>query len=279
MADTVVAAQRVLTVCLLGGTGTGKSSTGNSLFKRNVFRVGSGVASQTRQPDVQVFPWRGAGPALRCVDLPGMGDSFGCDHQHLDHMVEVLSEVQYVHAFLLVLQLSRFDSYLQNMLIKFRDVFGEEFLHNVVVVFTHWDFKRAARRRRERNGETEAFRANEINAALRCLLGHDFDCRCVFIDNSLTTLSSEELKDEFEGQLPEVLQAMEEQMHNLQMFLHNREPYFCYGIDAVLAQKDAQQRFDTMGTSQSLWAALWHCISVACQCAHSGQFSQNSWLS
>lgn len=248
MANDAGAEERLLTVCLLGGTGTGKSSTGNSLFKRNVYQVGTGVDSQTSEPDVKIEPWRDDGPPFRCVDLPGLGDSYGRDREQLDHMAEVLrDEVKYVNAFLLVLRSLRFDSYLQNMLKKFRDVFGEEFLRNVVVVFTHWNFRKAARRRREKNGEDEHFWAKEINEALRKLLGHEFDCKCVFMDNSLTALSEEELEDEFEGQLPEVQRAVEEQVHSLRMFMLSREPFFCCGIDAVLAEKeDIKQRFNTM---------------------------------
>mmetsp|Transcript_25442 Transcript_25442/g.72946 ORF Transcript_25442/g.72946 Transcript_25442/m.72946 type:complete len:804 (-) Transcript_25442:36-2447(-) len=235
------------TICLLGSTGTGKSSTGNSIFKRcDVFDTSDDTASMTCHPKIKELPWRGSGEPVRCVDLPGLADTEGRDAEHIEAMAEALkSEVRYVHAFLVIMnsQAPRFDSQLKDMLKKFRDVFGEDFLRNVMIGFTRWQFKRSARKQREKKGQTEDKKAASFNADLRGLLGHSFDCPCVFLDNNLTSLSEEDLEEDYKSEVPEVQAAFEAELQKVHSFMRSRVPFECRNIEAALAEKESMKKW------------------------------------
>lgn len=225
--------EAILTVCLLGGTGTGKSSTCNTLFgcrSNDVFPVSHGTASATCRPQVAVLPWRGTGRLVRCVDVPGLGHTSGHDRQRVGDTVEALrGTVREVHLFLLLLnsQAPRFDIHQQEMLTQFRQALGVDFLRHLMIGFSRWDFRPSASRRRQRRCQTEAWKASVTNKELRSLLGHDFDCPCVFLDNSLNALSDADLEQEFWGELPDVLHAFEAELQKVLSFMCGRRPFQC----------------------------------------------------
>mmetsp|Transcript_61349 Transcript_61349/g.182752 ORF Transcript_61349/g.182752 Transcript_61349/m.182752 type:complete len:807 (-) Transcript_61349:138-2558(-) len=240
-------AGEIPTICLLGGTGTGKSSTGNSIFKRSdVFETSDDTASMTCQPTIKALKWRWDGELVRCVDLPGLADTQGRDHQHIEAMAEALkTEVKYVHVFLVIInsEVPRFDWQLQEMLIKFKDVFGEEFLRNVMLGFTKWEFKRFARKKREKTGQTEAVKAKKYNEVLRSILKHEFDCPCVFLNNNLNALSEEDLEAEYGAEVPEMQKAFEAELQKVHSFMRSREPFMCRNIEAMLAEREEMKKW------------------------------------
>mmetsp|Transcript_20472 Transcript_20472/g.46671 ORF Transcript_20472/g.46671 Transcript_20472/m.46671 type:complete len:329 (+) Transcript_20472:46-1032(+) len=236
-----------LTVCLLGSTGVGKSSSCNTLIgcrSDDVFPVGHGTATTTCSPQVTVLPWRGHGPSVCCVDLPGSAIAAGRDGELDAGVVQLLrGVVRHVHVFLVLFssQSPRFDVRSREMLTRCRDMLGKDFLRHVMVGFTRWEFQPAARRRRERTGHTEAWKVAEINRELRAFLGHDFDCPCVFLDNSLNSWRDEALKEEFQEDLPALLGAMEDELQKLRIFAESQQPFLCRGLQAERPQLPSTQ--------------------------------------
>mmetsp|Transcript_49779 Transcript_49779/g.115538 ORF Transcript_49779/g.115538 Transcript_49779/m.115538 type:complete len:783 (+) Transcript_49779:41-2389(+) len=237
------------TICLLGSVGTGKSSTGNSIFGEEVFETGEQAESVTSKPCVKVRRWQGDGEIVRCVDLPGLSDTPELDKKHMKEMVEVLrDQVRYIHTFLIVInsQAVRFDRQTQVMLTQFNDVFGDEFLRNAMLAFTRWEYRRSARKQREKKGVSEETKAQEFNTLLKTLLRHDFACTCVFLNNALTTLSEEELEDEYCLEVPEVMQAFKSELRKVHSFMRSRAPFLCRNIEAVLAEREEKRQLVQM---------------------------------
>ena len=76
---------RPLDVMVTGVTGAGKSTTLNSLFKRNVAEVGYGTDPMTMELDCYSL-----NDAIRFWDTPGLGDGISRDAQHSRKLIDLL---------------------------------------------------------------------------------------------------------------------------------------------------------------------------------------------
>ena len=76
---------RPVDVLLVGATGSGKSSTLNSIFGTAVAKVGQGV-----EPETQVISEYGLHDYLRLHDSAGLGDGKGADLRHAKNITDQL---------------------------------------------------------------------------------------------------------------------------------------------------------------------------------------------
>lgn len=76
---------RPLDVLLVGGTGTGKSTTLNALFGASVAKVGAGV-----EPETQKISAHQLHDFLRFHDSAGLGDGKAADHNHAKNITSEL---------------------------------------------------------------------------------------------------------------------------------------------------------------------------------------------
>jgi len=77
-----------------------------------------------------------------------------------------------------------------------------------------------------------------VNGLLRSLLGHDHDCACVFLDNTVNMLSAEELQELYGDELAHVTGAFEEALEAIRRAAVGNAPFQCADIESTLAERD-----------------------------------------
>ena len=89
--NLTIARFRPLDVLVIGGTGTGKSSTLNALFQREVAKVG-----QRCDPETVNIESMGLNDLLRFWDTPGLGDNIDKDKKYSKELINLLYKDYYL---------------------------------------------------------------------------------------------------------------------------------------------------------------------------------------
>lgn len=223
----------------MGATGVGKGSTLNSCFASDEYSTSQTFDSDTIKPVSFMLPWRGSGNVMRGVDLCGFSDSEGRDTGFIDSMVTYLKEeVKSVNVFLLLLnsQEVRVGMHLKDMLVALKNVFGVPFMGNVMIGFTRWDYTRKGSILRR--GVTKESLSASVNGLLRQLLGHEHDCECVFLDNTVGMFGPDELLELHGDELPTVSAAFDAALEEVRRAAVGNTPFVCTDIESTLAERD-----------------------------------------
>jgi len=128
-------------IVVIGRTGDGKSAfckrfSSHLGFTGDMPFVDSqSASSHTHDPEALSFD------GWQIIDTPGLMDTNGFkkDEENLVKIVNILRSIETVNLFVLTVNFAnaRFDSGMQDALKLFVDSFGENFLKNLVIVFTH----------------------------------------------------------------------------------------------------------------------------------------------
>lgn len=93
--------KRFPSICFIGVTGSGKSSTANSVCGAKHFTTSAGTESETSSFDVVVTRWQNkpTEDAFIPIDTPGIADSRNRDTKNIALMVDGLKALRYVNCF------------------------------------------------------------------------------------------------------------------------------------------------------------------------------------
>ena len=201
-------------VVAIGCTGTGKSSTLNTLMglvddgnnaidptrhfaDSSAMNAAGTKLTQSIMGPTKTFDPGQQGGMIRAFDTPGLGDPAGDaqDRLNIANMVETLKPVGEIHLFMLVLNSGtpRLSDWEAKTLRIFLSMFPSQdpanpyghFFQNLLIVCTHWgnDSRSESNRARQHPPLTPNFVSQEIHSAFRTRFGYSGPLNISFIDN------------------------------------------------------------------------------------------------
>jgi predicted GTPase len=230
-------------VVVLGPTGTGKSALCNTLcgdISKTRYAERSEIISEISKTKQETVKWFGNESEFILVDTPGLGDSEHRDTLNLADIVKTLKQLESVNAFILVFngQNPRMDGQLRSMMMLFKEMFGEKFLENILLVFTRWPMDQRSRTIRAKLGENEEFKSQAYNQKIQQLFNLDTNIApipCFFTDNCY-------IEPDMDIMTVEELERFHAELKNIKNVVEAMTPFECKDIKIAHTERDENQK-------------------------------------
>ena len=147
----------LICLVLFGETGHGKSTLGNAILGKEVFKANDNIQSVTKE----VFGCKGIGKSkdIFVIDTPGINDSDGKDNEYLKKVATYLKKRKDIKGIVIVLNYKLTTSYQNSAEKSFQAIFkifkSKNICMHIVIVFTHFFGSRKQPKRNEQGAIKE----------------------------------------------------------------------------------------------------------------------------